>query len=221
MRPRTRRCTASRPRRRPPRSAAARTTTSSTARCGRATSTSPARPPAGQHLLQRGARRRRRDRRAPRGHPAQRRAPYEELQEVVMHVAVYLGWPVARRLDDLLVAAATRAGVIPGAPVRAVLAGRRGAARDGSRLDRLPAVFTSDTWVNACGKLPSMPARRRVVLLGEQADVVARAPSSRSNSAPGLVGAARAARGCRRARTSRAGTRPRPAGGRRRRRRTR
>ena len=38
---------------------------------------------------------------------------YEELQEVVMHVAVYLGWPVASRLDDLLVAAATRVGVIP------------------------------------------------------------------------------------------------------------
>ena len=39
---------------------------------------------------------------------------YEELQEVVMHVAVYLGWIVARRLDDLLVTAATRLGVIPG-----------------------------------------------------------------------------------------------------------
>ena len=39
---------------------------------------------------------------------------YEELQEVVMHVAVYLGWIVARRLDDLLVAAAERTGVIPG-----------------------------------------------------------------------------------------------------------
>lgn len=38
---------------------------------------------------------------------------YEELQEVVVHVAVYLGWPVARRLDDLLVAAAKRVGVIP------------------------------------------------------------------------------------------------------------
>ena len=37
---------------------------------------------------------------------------YEELQEVVMHVAVYLGWIVARRLDDLLVDAATRTGVI-------------------------------------------------------------------------------------------------------------
>ncbi len=37
---------------------------------------------------------------------------YEELQEVVMHVAVYLGWIVARRLDDLLVAAATRTGII-------------------------------------------------------------------------------------------------------------
>jgi 4-carboxymuconolactone decarboxylase len=36
---------------------------------------------------------------------------YEELQEVVMHVAVYLGWPVARRLDDQLVAAAQRLGV--------------------------------------------------------------------------------------------------------------
>jgi 4-carboxymuconolactone decarboxylase len=39
---------------------------------------------------------------------------YEELQEVVMHVAVYLGWPVARRLDDLLVAAAEQVGAIPG-----------------------------------------------------------------------------------------------------------
>ena len=37
---------------------------------------------------------------------------FEELQEVVMHVAVYLGWIVARHLDDLLVAAATRLGVI-------------------------------------------------------------------------------------------------------------
>ena len=37
---------------------------------------------------------------------------YEELQEVVIHVAVYLGWIVARRLDDLLVAAATSVGVI-------------------------------------------------------------------------------------------------------------
>ena len=37
---------------------------------------------------------------------------YEELQEVVIHVAVYLGWIVARRLDDLLVAAATNVGVI-------------------------------------------------------------------------------------------------------------
>ncbi len=38
---------------------------------------------------------------------------YEELQEVVLHVAVYLGWIVARHLDDLLVAAAERVGVIP------------------------------------------------------------------------------------------------------------
>jgi len=38
---------------------------------------------------------------------------FEELQEVVMHVAVYLGWIVARRLDDLLVDAGKTAGVIP------------------------------------------------------------------------------------------------------------
>jgi 4-carboxymuconolactone decarboxylase len=38
---------------------------------------------------------------------------FEELQELVMHVAVYLGWIVARHLDDLLVAAAQRVGVIP------------------------------------------------------------------------------------------------------------
>lgn len=30
---------------------------------------------------------------------------FDELQEVVMHIAVYLGWIVARRLDHLLVAA--------------------------------------------------------------------------------------------------------------------
>ena len=38
---------------------------------------------------------------------------YEELQEAVMHIAVYLGWPVARHLDDLLVATAERLGVTP------------------------------------------------------------------------------------------------------------
>jgi 4-carboxymuconolactone decarboxylase len=38
---------------------------------------------------------------------------YEELQEVVMHVAVYLGWPVARRLDDHLVTVAHRTGITP------------------------------------------------------------------------------------------------------------
>jgi 4-carboxymuconolactone decarboxylase len=31
---------------------------------------------------------------------------FDELQEVVVHIAVYLGWIVARRLDHLLVAAA-------------------------------------------------------------------------------------------------------------------
>jgi 4-carboxymuconolactone decarboxylase len=39
---------------------------------------------------------------------------YEELQETVMHIAVYLGWPVARHLDDLLVAVAERVGVSSG-----------------------------------------------------------------------------------------------------------
>jgi len=33
---------------------------------------------------------------------------FEELQEVVMHIAVYLGWIVARHLDDLLAAAVER-----------------------------------------------------------------------------------------------------------------
>jgi 4-carboxymuconolactone decarboxylase len=37
---------------------------------------------------------------------------YEELQEAVMHIAVYLGWIVARRLDDLLVTVATRLNVV-------------------------------------------------------------------------------------------------------------
>jgi len=35
---------------------------------------------------------------------------YEELQELVMHYAVYLGWPLGRRLDDLVVSAARDAG---------------------------------------------------------------------------------------------------------------
>jgi 4-carboxymuconolactone decarboxylase len=35
---------------------------------------------------------------------------FAELQEVVLHVAVYLGWVVARRLDHLLVDAATTTG---------------------------------------------------------------------------------------------------------------
>jgi alkylhydroperoxidase/carboxymuconolactone decarboxylase family protein YurZ len=39
---------------------------------------------------------------------------YLELQETVMHIAVYLGWPVARHLDDLLVAVADRVGVSSG-----------------------------------------------------------------------------------------------------------
>ena len=38
---------------------------------------------------------------------------YEELQELVVHYAVYLGWPFGRRLDDLLVAAADDLGHTP------------------------------------------------------------------------------------------------------------
>ena len=36
---------------------------------------------------------------------------YDELQELVVHYAVYLGWPLGRRLDDLLVAAADELGL--------------------------------------------------------------------------------------------------------------
>ena len=69
---------------------------------------------------------------------------YEELQEVVMHVAVYLGWIVARRLDDLLVAAATgwahpgRVTPGPSSPAERCNAGR-------VALERLPAVLTNET----------------------------------------------------------------------------
>jgi 4-carboxymuconolactone decarboxylase len=35
---------------------------------------------------------------------------FHELQEVMMHIAVYLGWIVARHADQLLVAAATTTG---------------------------------------------------------------------------------------------------------------
>ena len=38
---------------------------------------------------------------------------YEELQELVVHYAVYVGWPLGRHLDDLLVAAAAEVGVAP------------------------------------------------------------------------------------------------------------
>ena len=38
---------------------------------------------------------------------------YEELQELVVHYAVYLGWTFGRRLDDLLVTAARAAGIEP------------------------------------------------------------------------------------------------------------
>jgi 4-carboxymuconolactone decarboxylase len=36
---------------------------------------------------------------------------YEELQELVFHYAIYVGWPLGRHLDDLLVDAAAEAGV--------------------------------------------------------------------------------------------------------------
>lgn len=36
---------------------------------------------------------------------------YEELQELVFHYAIYVGWPLGRRLDDLLVAAAREEGI--------------------------------------------------------------------------------------------------------------
>jgi 4-carboxymuconolactone decarboxylase len=35
---------------------------------------------------------------------------YEELQELVFHFAVYMGWPLGRRMDDLLIGAATELG---------------------------------------------------------------------------------------------------------------
>ena len=120
-----------------------------------------------------------------------------------MHVAVYLGWIVARRLDDLLVdrrpprrrhpelTAATDVG--PGRLAHPVLAGGAVVRPGARRLERLRAVLTSDTWENACGKLPSMPLGDRVVLLGQQADVVAQRQQPLEQRAR-LVGAARAAR---------------------------
>ena len=78
---------------------------------------------------------------------------YEELQEVVMHVAVYLGWitrspprrPARGRRHPHR--GHSRLTPSPSSPVDRCSAGR-------VALDRLPAVFTSETWVNACGKLP-------------------------------------------------------------------
>ncbi|MGO8860765.1 MAG: carboxymuconolactone decarboxylase family protein [Acidimicrobiales bacterium] len=37
---------------------------------------------------------------------------FEELQELVVHYAVYVGWPLGRHLDDLLVEAAQAAGAV-------------------------------------------------------------------------------------------------------------
>ena len=44
--------------------------------------------------------------------------------------------------------------------------------------DRLEALFTSATWVNAWGKLPSWRPRLRVILLGEESHVVGEAEQS-------------------------------------------
>jgi 4-carboxymuconolactone decarboxylase len=43
---------------------------------------------------------------------ANKEMSFEELQELVVHYAVYVGWPLGRHLDDLLVEAATELGVI-------------------------------------------------------------------------------------------------------------
>ena len=51
----------------------------------------------------------------------------------------------------------------------------RSSAGDGRARSRFIAVLTSPTCVNACGKLPTMPAEPRVVLLGQQPDVVGEA----------------------------------------------
>lgn len=39
---------------------------------------------------------------------------FEELQELVVHYAVYVGWPLGRHLDDLLVEVATDLGLVDG-----------------------------------------------------------------------------------------------------------
>ena len=39
---------------------------------------------------------------------------FEELQELVVHYSVYVGWPLGRHLDDLLVDAAAEAGALGG-----------------------------------------------------------------------------------------------------------
>ena len=41
---------------------------------------------------------------------ANREMTYEELQELVVHYAVYVGWALGRHLDDLLVDIATELG---------------------------------------------------------------------------------------------------------------
>lgn len=38
---------------------------------------------------------------------------YEELQEVVIHFAVYVGWVLGRQLDDILIEVATDRGSLP------------------------------------------------------------------------------------------------------------
>ena len=37
---------------------------------------------------------------------------YEELQELVVHFAVYVGWVLGKQLDDILLAVATEHGLL-------------------------------------------------------------------------------------------------------------
>ena len=135
---------------------------------------------------------------------------YEELQEVVMHVAVYLGWIVARRLDDLLVDAAEPHPVVispTSGSLRpmSVLAGRpvEGGAGDAREVaggvdqrhvgERLREV--AEHAGPPPGRTPPTAGRRRCA-----ARAAARTGARASSCA------ARAGRGCRPARRCRAGT---------------
>jgi len=93
---------------RPPSSAATPTSTSSTARSGPRCLPDPARPPDHQHLLLgcRAADAEVRDHLRAALELAE--LTYDELQALVEHYAVYVGWPLGRHLDDLLVEVAAQ-----------------------------------------------------------------------------------------------------------------